>query len=348
MNTKNILIAEDDPVTSGFLCKVVEKAGYRPVAAQNGREALELFRKQDFFLIILDLEMPVMDGFGVLEFIKAKGLKLSVIMLSAFTQHGAFETAKSLEMGAVDVIPKPDTQNNLGFADIEKMIIERVSGFVQQRNEKKFESKSFDIEKIPQKFSEKNYEILVFGSSTGGPLVLHKILSKFPADFPAPIVIIQHMPPIFTKAFAERLSENCNLKAVEITDGEEVKNGQIYVAPGNFHVLIKSKGARRVFQLTSDDPRNSHRPSIDVTMESVVSEYDNKAVGVIMTGMGTDGASGMKLLHDKGGLTLAQDEDSSVIFGMNRRAIEMGGIIKIVSPDRILDEIRPFFYKKVA
>ncbi|MDH5654396.1 MAG: chemotaxis-specific protein-glutamate methyltransferase CheB [Spirochaetia bacterium] len=345
-----VLIVDDSALVRRAVKDVLGRVSGVEVCgeAENGQVATTLIEELKPNLMILDLEMPVLDGFGVLDFVKARGLKLPVIMLSAFTQTGAFETAKCLEMGAHDVIPKPDTQNNLGFADVEKMIIERVSGFIQQGKEKKFESSSFDIEKIPEKFSEKNFEMLVFGSSTGGPLVLHKILSKFPNDFPAPILIVQHMPPIFTKAFAERLNENCSLPAVEITDGEEIKKGHIYVTPGNLHALIQPVGSKKTFKLSNDDPRNSHRPSIDVSLESVVDVYKGNAVGVIMTGMGTDGANGMKLLHDNGGLTLAQDEDSSVIFGMNRRAIEMGGIIKIVTPDRIFDEIRPFFYKKVA
>jgi len=316
--------------------------------AENGEVAVKVIEETKPALMILDVEMPKMDGFAVLEYIKAKGIKVSVIMLSAFTQQGAFETAKSLEMGAVDIIPKPDTHNNLGFADIEKMITERVSGFIQQDTEQKFVTSNYDIEKIPTKYSEKKFEVLVFGSSTGGPLILHKILSQFPADFPAPIIVVQHMPPIFTKAFAERLDENCNLRAQEVSEGDELKKGHIYVAPGNLHVLVKSAGGKRILHLDDGESRNSHRPSIDVTLESVVNVFEGNAAAVIMTGMGTDGALGMKLLHDKGGLTLAQDEESSVIFGMNRRAIELGGIVKILSPDRIFNEIKPFFDKKVA
>lgn len=319
--------------------------------ANDGSAGIELIRSKKPDLAILDVEMPVVNGFGVLSSIKSEHMKLHVIMLSGLTQNGAWESAKALELGAVDVIPKPDPSNGLGLADVAKLLTDKVSAIVQSESEPVLFYKEHQRGKIPSRYENVDCRILVIGSSTGGPSVVHSILDKLPSWFPVPILIVQHMPPIFTKAFADRLNDMCKIKVKEASEGEPLLKGNAYVAPGNWHLVLKKDEKNKkdlLIHLSDADARNSHRPSIDVTLESVMEHFKGNAAAVILTGMGRDGAVEMKKLYDLGGLTLAQDEESSVIFGMNKQAIEMGGIVSILSPEEIAKELVHFFQKKVA
>jgi two-component system, chemotaxis family, protein-glutamate methylesterase/glutaminase len=182
-------------------------------------------------------------------------------------------------------------------------------------------------------------EIVAIGTSTGGPVALKSVLSVLPADFPVGIVVVQHMPPIFTKAFADRLDTLCALTVKEAENGDLIVPGRVLIAPGNRHMSVTRFGGDPRVELNQDEPVNGHRPSVDVLMHSVSREYGSRAVGVIMTGMGKDGADGLKSLHGKGGHVIAQDKESSVIFGMNREVVVAGNADEVVPLEEIAGRI---------
>ncbi len=189
-----------------------------------------------------------------------------------------------------------------------------------------------------------DYDLVAIGTSTGGPVALKTVLTMLPGDLPVGIVVVQHMPPVFTKAFAERLDSCCALAVKEAENGDAILPGRVLLAPGNFHMTVSRFGTEPRVALNQNDNVNGHRPSIDVLMHSVALEYGAHAVGVIMTGMGKDGAEGLHELHKKGGHVIAQDKESSVIYGMNREVVQNGDAHEVASVEaiagRICDSLR--------
>ncbi|HMW58880.1 MAG TPA: chemotaxis-specific protein-glutamate methyltransferase CheB [Leptospiraceae bacterium] len=303
--------------------------------AVNGAEAIEKIATLKPDLVILDIEMPVMDGMTVLRELKLRGMKIPVIMLSVLTQHGARTTFQALELGALDFIPKPSAQAGLQLSDIAGFLVEKVSGLVASRAEKAYAA----VAPRPDRHSAEKLELLVIGSSTGGPQALHRIFRDFTEPFPAPILIVQHMPPVFTAAFAERLGQVGAVEVLEAADGMEIKPNRAILAPGNRHMVLK--GGK--ISLNDEPTVRSHRPSVDYTLNRVVDEYGMRAAALIMTGMGQDGLEAVTRLYQAGGLTLAQDEASSVVFGMNRRAIEAGVIDRVLTLEESAAVLRSFF-----
>jgi len=309
--------------------------------AENGLLGLERIQALKPDLVILDVEMPVMDGITALREMKIRKMSVPVLMLSVLTQHGARTTFEALELGALDFIPKPSAQAGLRLSDIEDLLVSKVTEFIQSRREDVFSAHSAPIS-MSEKEARK-FEILVIGSSTGGPQSLQKVFRGMSEPFPAPILIVQHMPPVFTAAFAERLNQVTAVDVVEASDGMALSRNAAYVAPGNRHIYLSGPADSPVVRLSEDAPVFAHRPSIDYTLFNVVERYGGRAAGFIMTGMGKDGVEGILRLHRQGGLTLAQDEDSSTVFGMNRRAIEAGAVDLVVTPEAVPDVLRKFF-----
>jgi len=182
-------------------------------------------------------------------------------------------------------------------------------------------------------------KIVGIGTSTGGPSALQRVLQKLPRNFPSPILVVQHMPPGFTKAFAERLDSLCYVSVKEAEDSEEAVDGCVYIAPGDSHIVMEKMNNKRIIRLSQSDKVSGHRPSADVLFQSMVKADLENNIGVIMTGMGRDGAMGIKEIHNNGGYTIAQNESTSVVYGMNRVAVEMGAIDAVVDLDSIPDEI---------
>jgi len=302
--------------------------------AADGRAGLEAILSLKPDLAILDIEMPLMDGITLLGELKARGVKLPVIMLSTLTQHGARATFQCLELGALDFIPKPTSQSSI--PEIEELLREKVTGLLEP-------AVAQPIPAVAQRTHEGKSEILVIGSSTGGPQSLHRIFLGVPGDFPAPILIVQHMQPVFTAAFEDRLNQITALNVVEAKDATALSAGNVYLAPGNRHMCLRGTKNNAMLHLTDDAPVNAHRPSVDYTLGSVVDLYGGAAAALMMTGMGRDGVSAMKRLHDLGGATFAQDEASSVVFGMNRRAIEAGAVDRIVNLEEAWSVMASYF-----
>ncbi|MBI3395964.1 MAG: chemotaxis-specific protein-glutamate methyltransferase CheB [Spirochaetia bacterium] len=307
--------------------------------AADGKTGLAMIESLRPDLVIMDIEMPQMDGLTVLSILKDRGVHVPVLILSAATTQGATSTFRALELGALDFVPKPSPDSGLSVADIGEFLAIRVR-YLMLFNREQTAPPAAAAPLPPPK---KGWEILVIASSTGGPQALYEVFKALPKEFPVPIVIVQHMPAFFTKAFAERLDTVSGLHVREASEGMTFAKGQAVLAPGNHHLLIKRAGRGFSAHLSQAEPVNSHRPSIDVTLENVVDTVGGRAAAVIMTGMGRDGVRGLQRLHDAGGLTLAQDERSSVIFGMNRRAIEAGAIDRVVPLEKLVEVLTDYF-----
>ncbi len=318
--------------------------------AENGEEGINrtiLYRPD---LIIMDVEMPVMDGLTALREMRARGINAPVLMLSVLTQKGASITWQALESGALDFIPKASVSARFSVQEMERSLLTKVEEFQQTRvpvlrtmrpRRPEGAGKSSGATKAPLQVPD-DCKLLLIGCSTGGPRALQTIFEQLPS-FPLPVVVVQHMPPVFTAAFAERLNGLSALSVKEAADGDLLEPGHAYIAPGDQHVFIENESEQARVRLDGGARVNSHRPSIDVTLRSAVSAFDGRLCAIIMTGMGRDGADGMKMVHDAGGLTLAQDEASSVIFGMNRRAIEMDAVDRVVPLGEITTQLRSLF-----
>ncbi len=303
--------------------------------AVNGAEAVEKIATLKPDLVILDIEMPVMDGMTVLRELKLRGMKIPVLMLSVLTQHGARTTFQALELGALDFIPKPSAQAGLQLADIQGILVDKVSGLMAAKGESVYSAPATRADR----HSAAKLDVVMIGSSTGGPQALHRIFRDFTEPFPAPVLIVQHMPPVFTAAFAERLNQVGAMEVLEATEGMELKPNRAILAPGNRHMSVLDGK----IVLSDDPPVRSHRPSVDYTLNRVIDVFGNAVAALIMTGMGQDGLDAMTRLYRAGGLTLAQDEASSVVFGMNRRAIEAGVVDRVVTLEEAASVLRSFF-----
>jgi two-component system, chemotaxis family, protein-glutamate methylesterase/glutaminase len=320
--------------------------------AQNGRFALDKISLLRPDVVTLDVEMPVMDGIEALTRIMSEE-PLPVVMISAHTQTGAELTFKALELGAVDFITKPDALFARPIIDLEHEICMKVKGATRVRmrkldrkvvEEKKYEAR---LTQLPKKQEHRTpvertiRNLVSIGISTGGPEALRKILPTIPADFPAAMMIVQHMPPGFTRAFAERMDTLSRVEVCEAIDNEPIVHGRVYIAPGDFHMTITRGNGGHVARIEKSEKVNLFRPSIDVLMKSTAEYFGPDNIGIIMTGMAHDGVEGIRMTKEKGGRTIAQDEETSVVYGMNKLAVQSGFVDKILP----LDEIFPTILK---
>jgi two-component system chemotaxis response regulator CheB len=334
-SSPKIIVIDDSLLVRNILSDVLEKkAGFQVIATgKTGIDCVELAEKLKPDFIILDIEMPIMDGLTALAEIKKKKLTCNVIMLSVLTQHGADATFKALELGAVDFVPKPSSGNQFSPDQIADVLSQKIRGFLDSKTLTKTQAKTFvplaPAREIPNKSFQKQVSInaIAIGTSTGGPKALQTVFSAIPEDFARPILVVQHMPPGFTKAFAERLNSLSKISVKEAEHGDLVEAGKAYIAPGDYQMRVISKEGARVIDLQQSIQVNGHRPSIEVLFDSMSEVYGGgHLLSMIMTGMGKDGAQAITNIHNKGGITLAQDEVTSVVYGMNRAAVELGGI----------------------
>lgn len=302
--------------------------------AKDGIEALK--RAQDLKpdVITLDVEMPLMDGISCLEYLLKQG-SYGVIMVSSITKERANATIRALELGAFDFVTKSDNIFDMSSAKKHNEIIEKIK--LAYKSLKKTETFYKVRRKEPDDIVESRIPssdlkyIVALGISTGGPRALSEILTEFPADLPAAIVIVQHMPPGFTASLASRLNETCRLNVKEAEDMEELKAGYIYIAPGDYHLTFDSGTDKIRIKLTKDPPIGGLRPNVDVMMTSLSETKFKNIIGVIMTGMGSDGVKGLiELKENNDAYVIAQDENTSIVFGMPRAAIEKGVVDKTV------------------
>lgn len=306
--------------------------------ARDGLDALEKIAILKPDVVTLDLEMPRMDGFTALKRIMAE-FPLPVIMLSSLTQEGADATISALRMGAIDFVAKP-VHGVFDFRTTREELLRKIKNAYASKPPRYRILPLLPVNKqnkIELETGHRNSEkIVVIGTSTGGPRALHEVLPYLPASLSASVLIVQHMPPGFTKSLASRLDEVCALKVSEAKQGDLVQPGCALIAPGDYHMTISQTG--RV-DLNQKAPIHGVRPSVDATMESAARMYGPAAVGVILTGMGCDGTYGAKLMKKAGGRIIAEDESTCVVYGMPRSAVEAGVVDKIVPLERVASEI---------
>lgn len=328
-----VLVVDDSIVMRRIISDILSKDEEIEVvgAARNGAEALEMVRELDPDVVTMDIEMPVMDGLTALQHIMAESPR-PVVMLSSMDKRQADITLKSLDMGAVDFISKTSGSLSLDLERTGEDIIAKVKAAAKAA-----------ILPLPAADKAKPVPIpalsgdwlVIIGSSTGGPKALPEVLSRLPANLPAAVLIVQHMPEGFTRSFAERLNWVSPLEVKEAEEGEEMKQGKVYLAQGNKHLILDGKRLR-----LDDGPKvNYVRPAIDVLMKSAAPIYGPRTIGVILTGMGSDGAEGMKCIKRNGGKTIAQSEETCVVYGMPKAVVESGAADRVVPLEEIAQTI---------
>ncbi len=297
-------------------------------------------------VLTLDIEMPRMDGITFLKNLM-RLRPMPVIMISTLTEAGADVTLEALEIGAVDFVPKPklDVASKLQeYADdiINKVKVASVarvrSGSAGISNVDAKLSADAVLQKSPQNFLRTTEKIITIGASTGGTEAIKEVLVRMPSDAPA-IVISQHIPAAFSEPFAKRMDGCSAMTVFEAQDGQRILPGHVYIAPGSHHLLVERNGANYICRLNDGPPVNRHKPSVDVMFRSVCQNVGPNAVGAILTGMGDDGARGLKELQEVGAPTIAQDEKSSVVWGMPGEAVKLGGADFILPLEKITDKL---------
>jgi two-component system chemotaxis response regulator CheB len=354
-----VIVVDDSAFMRKVIGDLLEKDPEIQVIGKgkNGKEAVELVQKLSPDVVTLDVEMPIMNGLEALEQIM-KDSPLPIVMLSSVTQQGESETIRALERGAVDFIPKPSGSISLDLHKVGAEIVQKVKAAARvkmsrliKREEMKTTVRPVLLQEIPSSpasflpnASEKmglsrkmnkgkiNHLVAV-GTSTGGPKALQVLLRDFPHDFNGAVVIVQHMPPGFTKSLAQRLDSLCEIQVTEAEDNQILQSGHAYIAPGNYHMEVKQRADGELYiSLNQSQPRGGHRPSVDMLFESIAAIQHPAKYAIIMTGMGSDGTAGLKKLKETGIRTvIAEDESTCVVFGMPRSAIQ-AGTVDIVAP----------------
>lgn len=383
MDAISVLIVDDSALMRSLIGRIVEASPALTVAdkAMNGRFALEKLARANPDIIVLDIEMPEMNGIEFLRERKRLGIDIPVVVLSSVAKEGARITMECLELGASDFVTKPSGSESADLHTVASQLVDLLAGYGSQYKLKKIAGtarrlptellKSYGAELATPEAEEREHagaqitsealtaivrgagrandgrakasakpparlrapgpiEIIAIGISTGGPNALREVFAKLDPDLPQPIVVVQHMPAGFTEEFANSLNRICPLEVKEATDGDLVKAGRVLIAPGDFHIEVERRPLATVARLSSAPPQNGHRPSADVLFSSVAREYQNRALGIIMTGMGRDGAAKLAELYREGSRTIGQDEASSVVYGMPRVAWELGGVMEQV------------------
>ncbi|WP_272700748.1 protein-glutamate methylesterase/protein-glutamine glutaminase [Desulfovibrio sp. Fe33] len=316
--------------------------------ARNGREGLDMVRRLDPDVVTMDIEMPEMDGLTALRHIMMESPR-PVLMVSSLTTEGAESTLKAMELGAVDFIPKQLSKVSLDIIKIERDLIERVKTVAARKM--RHAVRSAVQRRTPRPVSAPKLggrplrDVVAIGVSTGGPPVVQKILSSLPADFPAGIVIAQHMPAAFTGPFAARLDGVSKIKVKEAESGDILKPGHAFVAPGGRHIVLDQKISRIEIVVTDEPAEALYKPSANVLISSVAEAVGRRGLGVILTGMGNDGCEGIRDLKAKGGRALAQSDSTCVVYGMPKAVVEENLADEIVDLDDMAESILANLYK---
>jgi two-component system, chemotaxis family, protein-glutamate methylesterase/glutaminase len=337
-----VLVVDDSVVIRRMVSSVLDADPDLAVVgtAANGRIALEKLDQLRPDIIILDVEMPVMDGLATLRALRLTHPNLPVVMFSTLTERGAMATLDALAAGATDYVTKPSHAGSVA-ASIERVRLElvpKVKGLVSAARARA----TFAGRPAPtvRPVRQDRVDVIVVGSSTGGPDAVTSIASKLPADLAVPVLVVQHMPALFTRLFAGRLDRSCPLKVVEAVDGQLVEAGSIIVAPGDHHLSVRRYGADVRVRLTQDPPENYCRPSVDVLFRSAAAVYGGGVLGCVLTGMGRDGTKGAERIRAAGGRVVVQDAASSVVWGMPGAVVAAGHANDIVPLDRLADTLR--------
>lgn len=343
MSIIKVLIIDDSAVVRSILADVLEKdpsirvVGSAPDPFIARDKIVEL--KPD--VLTLDVEMPRMDGITFLKKLMASH-PMPVVMVSSLTQKGAATTMAAMEAGALEIVAKPKIDVSRGLADLKVELIDKVKAAAKAKMSVYKKNMQASAKVAPRQVHsamiKTTDKIVAIGASTGGTEALKEILLRMPVNSPG-IIVVQHMPAGFTKAFSDRLNQICPMQISEAKDNESVIPGRVLVAPGHSHMMLKRSGARYYVSVKDGPLVLRHRPSVEVLFTSVAKFGGANSIGVILTGMGGDGASGMLAMKEAGAYNIAQDEDSCVVFGMPKEAIQKGGVNKVVPLGRIPEAI---------
>jgi two-component system chemotaxis response regulator CheB len=323
-----VLVVDDSIVIRRLLTEVlsqdpdIELAGTAP----NGRIALAKLPQLNPDLVTLDIEMPDLSGIETLPLLRQAYPKLPVIMFSTLTERGALATLDALAAGASDYVTKPANVGSVaaGMQSVRDQLIPKIKALCAPPTPVRTASHAkVNITRSDNR-TPARCDVVVIGSSTGGPQALSKVLCELPANFPVPIVVVQHMPPVFTNHLANRLHQAGSLEVREARNGDLVQAGLVLIAPGNFHLQLVRQGTQVRAITNQQSPENSCRPAVDVLFRSAAEIYGNRCFGVVLTGMGQDGLRGAQQIVSNGGTVFAQDEETSVVWGMPRAVTEAG------------------------
>ncbi len=352
MKKAKVLVVDDAMLIRRMVTDVLASDPSIEVAgeAANGRIALQKIAQVSPDLVTLDVEMPEMDGIQTLKEIRKAYPRLPVIMFSALTERGAADTLEALHHGASDYVTKPASA--AGRATAQQRILEdlvpkikslcRLSTPLHGAHIKRdaaapAAARPFALRAVGPAITA---DVVAIGVSTGGPAALAEVLSHLPADFPAPILLVQHMPQMFTRFLAERLNTQTPLSVVEAVDGQPLKSGFVYVAPGDFHLTVKRRSGGMLAVLDQTPPQNSHRPSADVLFKSVAESYGPRGLALVLTGMGQDGVRGAEEITRAGGRVLVQDESTSVVWEMPGLVVNAGFADAVLPLGQIAAELQ--------
>ncbi len=337
MKKITVLVVDDSALIRKLLTEIINDQSDMEVigAAADPLAAREMIREMNPDVLTLDVEMPKMDGLDFLE--KLMRLRpMPVVMVSTLTEKGSDVTFRALELGAVDFVAKPKIDIASGLKDYGNEIANKIRTAKSARLNRHASmpvTKSATADAVLPAISNRvasTEKLIIVGASTGGTEAIKEFLIRMPADSPG-ILVTQHMPEGFTKSFANRLNSLCKISVVEAKGGERVLPGHAFIAPGHSHLLLKRSGANYMTELNQGELVSRHRPSVDVLFRSAANCAGKNAIGVILTGMGKDGAAGMLEMHKAGAYNFAQDETSCVVFGMPKEAIATGGVDEVIS-----------------
>lgn len=344
-----ILIVDDSAFMRNALSNMLSSDPEIVIAgtARDGREAIDKISVLRPDIVTMDVEMPRMDGISALRHIMETN-PVPVIMISSITTEGAKVTLDALDLGAVDFIPKNLSELSINIVRIKEMLIDKVKQIAKRGVPKKpvssrpVSEKSAEVSRVMsvRATGERRISLVSIGTSTGGPKALQELIPNLPQNFPVPLVIAQHMPASFTGPFAERLDQLSQIRVKEAEDGEQLKNGIAYIAPGGGHMRVtRKRGIENLISISEDKEEFIYRPSVDALMLSVAEFFPGRALGVILTGMGSDGIKGMIALKKTGGRIFAQNEETCVVYGMPKAVVDAGIADKVLPLEDMAGEI---------
>ncbi len=350
--SKKLLIVDDSALVRKQLRTLVEDLDFEIDIAKNGQEAIDKAIAKDYDVITMDINMPVLDGISAVKEIMQKN-PTAILMVSSLTSENASITVEAMELGAIDFILKPGTMN-VGVEESGKEIIQKIKSLsriprrrikvpvkVPEVTQARRSERQRQAQDFPQKSSQEIDKIVLIGVSTGGPGLVERIVSSLPMGYPHPVCIVQHMPAQFTRAFAERLARVSTLPVHESSNNDEVLPGHIYLAQGGIHMHFRKKTSGKIVTYNEKDKGTGFfQPSVDEMFFSALKIFPaQKIIGVLLTGIGDDGADGMVKIKQGGGYTLAESEESCTVYGMPKEAYERGGVSQVLDFEDIRKKI---------
>ncbi len=348
-----VMIVDDSALIRAVLTEILESDSRLDVvaSAKDAFEARDLIKKHNPDVITLDIEMPKMNGITFLKNLM-RLRPMPVVMISTLTQEGAPSTLEALELGAIDFVPKPKTEGGGSLEQYKDTIIEkvvnaaraRVRPFHEDSAPVQLKSRSVSNASLVKSKSLRPKFICAIGASTGGTEAIKEVVSALPENSP-PVVVVQHIPESFSKSYAARVDSMSAMKVYEAEDNQKIEPGCVYIAPGHMHLQIVNTSMGYMCKLSASDFVNRHRPSVEVLFDSVIEAAGNNAMGVMLTGMGNDGSEALLRMKQSGCTTIAQDEDSSVVWGMPGAAVQLGAVDKVLSLNKITGEILSAAFK---